>query len=243
MNYDLSEEQRILKDTARDFLLKESPSKFVREMAKDEKGYTQEIWQKMVRLGWPGILIPEECGGHGMSFLDLSLLLYEMGYACLPGPFFSTAILGVITLMEAGNHAMNKGLLNEVARGERLLTFAWTENSGSNSDKTITAKSDLKNKEYVLSGTKLFVPNAHVADTILCAARTEDPGMEVDGKISLFMVDKKSSGLDIHHLRTIADDKQYGVTFDKVRVPKDHLLGKLGQGWSVLKRVLQKAAV
>ena len=80
----------------------EFPVEIVRKMAEDEKGYTPEIWLKMAELGWIGLLFPERYGGVGGSFLDLAVLLYEMGYACLPGPFFSTAVLGAIALLEAG---------------------------------------------------------------------------------------------------------------------------------------------
>ena len=243
MNFDLSEEQQILKDAAHSFLVKECPGTFDREMEKSEKGYTPELWQKMAELGWIGLLFPESHGGSEGSFLDLAVLLYEMGYACLPGPFFSTAVLGGITLLEAGSDAQKKDVLPGVARGETVLTVAWTETRGIYSAEGISLKAEGQDDHYSLSGNKLFVPDAHCADMIICAARTEDPVEDKKKGISLFLVDGKSPGLSVHSLDTIGGDKQCEVTFDKVRVPKENLLKKPGQGWSVLNKVLHKAAV
>ena len=101
MDYDFNEEQELLKKAVKGFLSKECKSLLVREMEEDPQGITPELWQKMAELGWMGLIFPEEYGGIGGSYLDLVVLLIEMGYSCLPGPFFSTVILGGMTLMEA----------------------------------------------------------------------------------------------------------------------------------------------
>ena len=103
MDFNLTEEQEMLRKTARDFLTTTCPKSLVREMVKDEKGYPLQLWQKMGEMGWMGLNIPEEYGGAGASFLDLAVLLEEMGRACLPGPFFSTVVLGGLTILEAGS--------------------------------------------------------------------------------------------------------------------------------------------
>ena len=121
MNYDLNEEQMMLKESARKLLTKECDGMFVREMIQSEKGYTEEFWKKMAELGWMGLLIPEEYGGFDGSFLDLAVLLYEMGYCCLPGPFFSTAVLGTMALLEAATDEQKKILLPGVVEGDRLI--------------------------------------------------------------------------------------------------------------------------
>jgi alkylation response protein AidB-like acyl-CoA dehydrogenase len=244
MNYDLDTEQKLLKEGARYFLSKESNTTLVREMLKDEKGYSPGIWKKMADLGWMGILIPEEYGGHSeMSFIDLTVLLYEMGYACFPSPFFSTAVLGVVTLLEAGSDAQKQNLFPEVASGERILTLAWNESNGTYSAQEILTRADLQTDHYVLSGEKLFVPDAHVADTILCAARTKDFQEGSEEGVSLFIVDRKSPKLGVKVLSSIAGEKLCEITFNQVKVPKQNLLGELNQGWSVLRKVLLKSAV
>jgi alkylation response protein AidB-like acyl-CoA dehydrogenase len=239
MNYDLNEEQNILKQAAHRFLSEECPSEYVREMVEDQKGYIQELWNKMAGMGWMGLMIPEEYEGSGMDFLHLAVLLSEMGYFCLPGPFFSTVVLAGLALMEAGSDEQKRAILPELAAGKRIMTLAWVEESGTYLPEGIKLSAELKKDSYVLSGIKLFVPDAHVADTIICAART-GKGAKA---ISLFLVDAKSAGLSINLLNTMAGDKQCEVIFDKVKVPKDNLLGKPGKGWNALKRVLLMSAV
>jgi alkylation response protein AidB-like acyl-CoA dehydrogenase len=127
--------------------------------------------------------------------------------------------------------------------GEWIITLAWTETSGGYSPDLISARAELQGDSYILDGTKLFVPYAHVADTLIFAGRTASaqPGSE-DG-LSLFLVDAKSSGLSVQVLKTLAGDKQCEVVLNRVRVPKGNLLGKVNQGGAVLKKVLLMSAV
>jgi alkylation response protein AidB-like acyl-CoA dehydrogenase len=243
MNYDLSQEQQILKDAARGFLSKECPGTFVRQMAEDARGFTPGIWGKMAELGWMGLLIPDKYGGSEGNFLDLAVLLYEMGYSCLPGPFFSTVVLAGLALLEAGSEGQKKDILPAVAQGKKLITLAWTEMGGTYFPKAVETKAEPRGDHYILSGTKMFVPDAHVADLLICVARIGMAQAGRDGDLSLFLVDGKAPGLTIHPLQTIAGDKQYEVTLREVKVPKEDLLGSPNQGASILKRILLQAAV
>jgi len=239
MNYELNEEQRIIKEAAHRFLAEACSTDFVREMAEDEKGFTTELWNKMAQLGWMGLPFPEVYGGAGMSFLDLAVILTEMGYFCVPGPFFSTVVLGGLAVLEAGSEEQKARILPEVAAGNRLLTLAWMEEEGTSSPEGIKLRGERANDQFLLSGTKLFVPDAHVADTIICAARTGEAATE----ISLFEVDANSQGVHTTPLDTLAGDKLCEVVFDGVTVPKGNLLGETGGAWPVLNDTLLKAAV
>ena len=242
MDLGFSEEQEMLRKTARDFLQTECPTTLVKEMADDEKGYTPELWAKMAELGWMGLALPEEYDGMGMSFLDLSVLLEEMGRACLPGPFFSTVVLGGFTIIEAGNEEQKKDLLPKIATGEVILAMALTEPSASYDAASVTVQAVPDKDDYVINGTKLFVENAHIADYMVCVTRTKDGSSAEDG-ITLFLVDGKSPGISTTVLKTIAGDKQCEVIFDNVRVPKKNILGKLDKGWPVVAKMLEMAAV
>ena len=242
MDLGFSEEQEMLRKTARDFLQTECPTTLVKEMADDEKGYTPELWAKMAELGWMGLALPEEYDGMGMSFLDLSVLLEEIGRACLPGPFFSTVVLGGFTIIEAGNEEQKKDLLPKIATGEVILAMALTEPSASYDPASVTVKAVSDKDDYVISGTKLFVENAHIADYMVCVTRTKDGSSAEDG-ITLFLVDGKSPGISTTVLKTIAGDKQCEVIFDNVRVPKKNMLGDLDKGWPVVAKMLEMAAV
>lgn len=242
MDFNLTDEQKILQKTARDFLESECPSSFVREMEVDEKGYTSELWSKMAELGWMALIIPEEYEGVGGNLMDLIIMLEEMGRACLPGPFFPTAVC-CLGITEAGNKSQMKEFLPRIGTGKLVLTLALTEPRNTRYDPfLITTKAEANEENYVINGTKLFVPDAHVADYLICVARTSDePGSE-EG-ITLFFVDSKGPGIHLASMKTFAGDKQFEVTFDEVKVPKENILGQLNQGGIHLERILQKAAI
>jgi len=242
MDLGFTEEQEMLRTSARDFLTNECPKDLVRQMAEDEKGYTPELWRKMAELGWMGLAFPEEYDGMGMTFFDLIILLEEMGRACLPGPFFSTVVLGGLTILDAGTEEHKKELLTKIANGEIILTLALTEPSARYDPASITVKATPDGDDYVINGTKLFVENAHIADYMICVTRTKEGASPEEG-ITLFLVDAKSPGIATTLLKTIAGDKLCELVFDNVRVPKKTILGELDKGWPVMERILEKATV
>lgn len=241
MNYDLNEEQIMLKNTARRFLAEVCNGYFIKEMKQDAKGYTEDLWKKMAELGWMCILIPEEYDGIGGSVLDMAVLMHEIGYSCLPGPFFSTAVVGAIALMEAGSEAQKKTILPDVAAGERKLSLAWLEEEGLNSARGIHLTARKEGGEYILNGTKLFVKDVHVADTIIVVARTPESIGEED--ITLLLVDGKGSGLSVNPLSVTSGEKLSELVFNQVRVPEGNVLGVPNQGWAVFKKIMLKCAV
>ena len=242
MDIKFTEEQEMIRHSAQGFLSKNCPSSFVREMVEDEKGYTEELWKGMTELGWMGLNFPEEYGGTGMGFLDLIILMEEMGKALLPGPFFSTAILGGFTILKAGNEAQKKEFLPKITQGELVITLAINEAESEYNPGSVEVSATADGEDYVINGTKLFVTDAHAADYLLCVVRT-GKGEDPEGGITLFLVDAKAPGISTRLLKTIAGDKQFEVVFDNVKTPKESILGELDKGWSPMKKVLQKAAV
>ena len=242
MELGLTEEQEMLKTSARDFLEKECPKQLVRQLDESDKGYSPELWRKMAELGWMGLVFPEKYGGSGGSFLDLIVLLEAMGYNILPGPFLSTVVLGGLTILAAGSEEQKKEFLPKVANGETILTLALTEPSADYNAASIKTKATARNDGYVINGTKLFVPDANAADYILCVARTKEGKNPEDG-VAVFLVDAKSPGVKCTLLKTLARDKQCEIIFDNVTVPKKNILGKPGQGWPIVEGAIQKATV
>jgi len=242
MDLGLSEEQQLLKNAARDFLEKECPDTFVREMEEDERGYTPEFWQMMAAQGWLGIIIPEQYGGAGMTFTDLVVLLEEFGRALVPGPFISTVVLGATPILEAGTEEQKQELLAKIAAGELIMTLALTEPSAKWDASGVAMPAKADGDSFVLSGTKLFVPDAHVSDYMVVAARTKESANPEDG-VTLLLVDSKSAGIEFTVLKTIAADKQCEVAFNKVRVPKANVLGEVDKGWPIIQGIKNKAAV
>ena len=241
MDFGLNEEQEILKKTAHNLLTKECPTSFVKEIIKDEKGYSTELWQKMAELGWMGLIFPEQYGGMEGSFLDLAILLEEMGSVCLPGPFFSTVILGGLSILEGGSDRQKGEFLPPIVEGKSIITLAITEPSAIYTPDGIEVRATQSDNGYILEGTKLFVPDAHIANYIVVVARTTD-GTGTDG-ITLFIVDSKTTGISCSPLLTIAEDKQFEVTFDKVSVSKDSILGAINNGWSIIEAIWSRVIV
>ena len=242
MNLALTEEQEMLKKMAHDFLTDKLPKKVVKEIEESEPGYSPELWKEMAELGWMGLALPEKYGGSGMSFLDLAVLLEEMGKACLPGPYFSTVVLGGLTIADIGSEEQKKEYLPKIASGEKIFTLALTEPSAKYDANSIQTKATADKDAYILNGTKLFVPDAHIADYMLVVARSDEKSKAEKG-ITIFIVAGKSPGISYTVLKTIANDKLCEVVFDKVKVPKKNILGELNQGWKDVEKIIQRAAV
>ncbi|MDM8000723.1 MAG: acyl-CoA dehydrogenase family protein [Dehalococcoidia bacterium] len=242
MDFGLTDEQEMLRKSARDFLQKELPKKLVRELDESDEGYSPDVWKKMSDLGWMGLPFPSKYGGGDGSFLDLAVLLEAMGYNVVPGPFFSTVVLGGLTVLAAGTEAQKKDILPKIAAGNLKLTLALTEASGRYDAKSVRTTATQQDGSYVINGTKLFVPDANVADYLLCVARTKAARKPENG-ITIFLVDAKAPGIKCTLLKTLARDKKCEVIFDNVAVPRGSIVGRLNQGWAVVEDVLEKAKV
>jgi alkylation response protein AidB-like acyl-CoA dehydrogenase len=243
MDFGFNEEQELLRSTARKFLENECSSEFVRARMAEPDGVTGEFWAKVAEQGWLGLVFPEEHGGSGLGFVDLTVLMEEMGRAVMPGPFVSTVLLGGLTIHTAGSAAQRAEWLPKIAAGRARSTVAWTEPSGRWDAGGITAQARSVPGGWALSGTKLFVPDAHLADVLVVVARTGDARNPEVG-VSLFLVGRGTPGLEIKLLPTMDQTRKLcEVTFNDVRVAADAVLGSPGAGWSPLSRVIERATV
>ena len=242
MDTTFSEEQEILRKAAADFLSREIPEKKVREIEEGELGYDPKIWKGMADLGWLGLVIPEEYGGMGMTFQDLSIILEEMGKNIAPGPFFCTVLEGAYPILDAGTEKQKKEFLPRIARGELIFTMALLEAQGIYEASDIKTKAVKKNGVFVINGRKLFVEQANNAHYLICVTRTSRGASPEDG-ITLFIVDAKSPGIEVEVMPTIAMDRLCQVEFKNVKVPEENMLGELDKGWPVVKKILERAAI
>lgn len=241
MDFSLSEVQRMLRREARSFLERECPSQLVREMEQDERGHSPELWHRIANLGWMALPFPEKYGGAGGSFMDLVILVEEMGRVCFPSPFIPSVILGGLTILDLGSEDQKEESLPGIASGDIISTLALLESNDSYEPTGIACRASFDGNEYHLQGTKLFVPDAHIADFLLVAARTEG-GSKGEQGITLFIVDAKNQDISHTLLKTIAGDKQFEVNLD-VKVPPGSALGRAGDAWHGLKKTLERAAV
>ncbi len=242
MDLSFTETQEMLKNTARSFLEREYPKARVRELDETDTGFDPDLWQRMVEMGWVDMMIPEEYGGSGSTFTDLGVLYEEMGKVLLPSPHHSTAVLGVLTILEAGTQQQKEQLLSAIARGELIMAMALTEPDYGWGPQSVQMKATKRDGQFVLDGIKVFIPDAHVADKILCVARTSDSDDPAEG-ITLFLVDKSSPGLSCRSLSGWMGTRLNEVKFESVKVPAENVLGSVDKGWAALSPVLEKAAV
>lgn len=235
MNFAFSEEQEELRKVVKDFLNAKSDEATVRELMETESGYDQAVWNQMAeQMGLQGLVIPEEFGGSGFSFVELVVVLEEMGRRLLCAPYFSTVVLAAQTLLHSGDEAAKKDLLPGIASGETVATLAYTEPNGRWDDSAVTMTATQDGGTWKLTGEKLYVLDGHTADLVITAART-------DAGISLFAVAGDAAGLTRTALSTMDQTrKQARLEYDGV---EGRLIGTDGGGWDVLSTVLDLAAV
>jgi alkylation response protein AidB-like acyl-CoA dehydrogenase len=242
MDFGFNQEQELLRNTARKFLENECTSEFVRARMAEPAGVTDAFWAKLAEQGWTGLVYPEEFGGTGLGFVDLTVLMEEMGRAVMPGPFFST-LLGGLTILEAGSAAQKKEWLTKIAAGEAKAALAFTEPNARWDAAAVAVTAREAGGKFTLSGTKLFVLDAHVADVIVVVARTRESKRPEEG-LSLFLVPKGARGLTVKLLPTMDQTRKLcEVKLDDVVVGADALMGPRDGAWTPLARVLDRATV
>ena len=239
MNLDirLTESEEILKTAAINFMKRDISKETLMALHDSDTGFNEDIWKKVVDMGWLGIVIPEEFGGTGYPLTTAGVLFEALGTGPLPGPYFSSGILGSLIVQEAGTDEQKKEILPQVADGSMVLALAMTEaeygwNSGS-----IKIRTEEKNGDFVLNGVKLFVQDALSATHFIVPLRTGDDS----DFISLFLVDKKAVGVSIRKLPGYLIGRNFEVKFDKVKLPPSALLGKKDTGWIPLIKGIQRS--
>ncbi|MFM7225249.1 MAG: acyl-CoA dehydrogenase family protein [Actinomycetota bacterium] len=240
MNFAFSEEQEELRRTVRQFLESKSPETEVRRLMGTTEGYDPAVWQQMGQeLGLQSIAIPEEYGGQGFTFIELGIVLEEMGRVLLCAPYFSSVVLAAGAILNAATEAEKAELLPGIASGETIATLAFTEPSGKWDAAGITMEATPAGDGWTLSGEKMFVLDGHVADLIVVVARTA--GTTGTDGISFFAVDGAAAGLTRTALATMdMTRKQSRLEFANVPA---RLLGTAGAGWPALAKTLDQAAV
>ena len=235
MNFAFSDEQEELRNIVRQFLENKSDEAAVREQMETEQGYDEAVWSQMAeQMGLQGLVIPEEYGGSGYSYVELIVVLEEMGRSLLCAPYFSSVVLAANAVLHSGDEDAKQALLPGIASGESVATLAFTEENGRWDETGIEMAATQDGDSWSLTGTKMFVLDGHVADVVVVAARTGDG-------VSLFHVPGDADGLTRTPLSTMDQTrKQARLDFDGVAATP---VGAEGEGWSVMERVLDLTAV
>ena len=237
MDLDFTPEQEMLRDSAAKFFKNESPYDRVKELEESEAGYDPQIYQEMAELGWQGLIFPEEYDGYGGLFLDMVIVFEEMGKMVFPSPFFSTVIQCGMAILEGGTEEQKKALIPQIIDGSLIMALAQYEEDGSYNLLDLQMEAEAQDEGFVLNGTKLFVLDANVANKLIVAAKTGD------AEVSLFLVDTDDPGIEVNKIPTIGKDNNCEVIFREVKVSQKAVLGVLGKGVEILRRMNVKAAV
>ncbi len=236
MKFAFDEDQEELRAGIRRFLEQKSPESEVRRLMETTEGYDPAVWSQMSdQLGLQGIAIPEELGGQGFGFVELGIVLEEMGRALLCAPFFSSAVLAANLLLVSGDEAAKAQHLPGIASGETIATVALTEDSGRWDEQGITLEAFRSGTgAYTLTGSKMYVLDGHVADLVLVPARTA-------AGVSIFAVAGNDAALERTPLSTMDQTRK------QARLEMDGVVGSLvgaeGEGWPILSKTLDLAAV
>jgi alkylation response protein AidB-like acyl-CoA dehydrogenase len=260
VDFGFSEEQEMLRQSARNLLEKECPSTLVRRLMEEERGYEPELWKKIAELGWLGLVIPEAYGGSALGYVDLVLVLEEMGRVVLPSPFIWTVMVAE-AINRAGSEAQKKALLPKIAAGELVATIAWMEPSGLWGADGITAAARQNGSDFVIDGAKLFVNDGHIAGCMLVAARTggtlggaqrsraSESASRVHNEesadgVTLFAIESSRAGVSVTPLTTMDQTRKLSeVKFAGVKATSADVVGEVGHGWKTLAAIIDRGKV
>ena len=236
----LNDDQRMLKQTAAEFVRKQAPVSRVRQLrdSGDELGFSRELWAHMAELGWPAIPIPEEYGGLGMGFLEMACVLEECGRVLAPEPLISSVLLGGGAVVACGNRKQKEQLLPGVADGSLLLALAYHERGMRYDVGAVSTRAVSSNGGYRLSGEKALVWHGHAADTLIVSARIDE-----SAELALFVVPADAPGVSRRRQWTMHLRPAALVTFDDVEVEAAARLGEPGDQTTALEHVIDGATV
>ncbi|MEE3240832.1 MAG: acyl-CoA dehydrogenase [Pseudomonadota bacterium] len=239
----LNEEQRMLRDTAHEFLQNNAPIDLMRQLrdGKDKKGYSEDLWQKMIEMGWPAVAIPEEFGGLGFGFIGAGAILHEAGKTLANSPFFNTVALGAAAIIHGGNPDQQQSLLPKIASGELTLALAHEE-SNHHRTHNIECQAIIDGDQLKINGNKKFVAEGSNADMLVVSLRTTEPTNGKNG-ITLLLVDPSTMGININEVNMI-DSRNYAhIDFSDVNVPLKNVIGNIHDSKTLLDKILDHGRI
>jgi alkylation response protein AidB-like acyl-CoA dehydrogenase len=240
MDFELNQDQELLVNTVREFAKKDSPVARLRKLRKTELGWEKSVWKKMGELGWLGVMFPESAGGAGMSFVELGLLLVELGRTLVPEPVIPLVTAGVC-ISNGGSEQQQQRFLAPSLAGDESLALAFVEEQSRHDVADVRTHAHKSGSGYKLRGAKRFVCNGHAADHIVLSARTNGEERSQDG-ISLFVVDPGMPGLDIRRVEQMDGHKGALIELRDVEVGPDRLLGAEGKAFDTLEQAFDHGA-
>ncbi|QOZ30897.1 acyl-CoA dehydrogenase family protein [Bradyrhizobium sp. CCBAU 53421] len=234
----LTEEQSMLRDSARGLISDKAPVAHLRSLrdSKDSTGFSRELWKTFAEMGFSGLLVPDQFGGSGLGCVEAGIVMEEIGRTLMPSPFLATSVLAASALSRGGSEAQKAQHLPGIADGSLLAALAIDEGAKHRPLQTKLQATRAGNG-FKLSGDKAFVVDGHTADLLIVAARTAGSAGDKNG-LTLFLVDPKAKGLAVERTAMVDSHNAARIVFDNIEVNADSVLGEVDQGGGLLEGVL-----
>jgi len=234
----LTEEQSLLRDSARGLISDKAPVSHLRQLrdAKDATGFSRDLWKTFAEMGFSGLLVPEEFGGSGLGCVEAGVVMEEIGRTLVPSPFLATSVLAPSALSRGGSAAQKSEYLPKISAGSLLAALAIDEGA-KHRPLQIKLQAVRSGNGFKLSGDKTFVVDGHTADLLIVAARTAGAAGEANG-LTLFLVNPKTKGIATERTAMVDSHNAARIVFDNVEVDADSVLGEVDQGGALLEGVL-----
>ena len=236
MNFDLSEEQQLLKDSVDRFVSDNYDLDTRQKLSKNDAGFSNTYWKTMAELGWLGVTVPEAHGGFGGNQADTMVLMEAFGKGLVLEPFFASAVLGTRAIVSGGSEELQSKLLPELLNGASRLSLAYAEEQSRFDLEDVVTRATPNEHGYTITGQKSMVQHGGSADYFVVSARTTGSQRDEDG-ITLFLVDAKSEGLSISAFPTVDGQQAAELQFDNVQVSPGDLLGEQDAGYGLLQDI------
>jgi alkylation response protein AidB-like acyl-CoA dehydrogenase len=234
----LTEEQSMLRDSARGLISDKAPVSHLRQLrdTKDATGFSRELWKTFAEMGFTGLLVPEDFGGSGLGCVEAGVVMEEIGRTLMPSPFLSTAVLAASALSRGGSAAQKSEHLAKISAGSLIAALAIDEGAKHRPRQT-RLQAVRSGNGFKLNGSKAFVVDGHVADLLIVVARSAGSAGERDG-LTLFLVDPRTKGIATERTAMVDSHNAARIEFDNVEINADHVLGEVDQGFALLEGVL-----
>ena len=236
MNFDLSEEQQLLKDSVERFVNDNYDLDTRQSLSKNDAGFSDTYWQTMAELGWLGVTVPEAQGGFGGNQADTMVLMEAFGKGLVLEPFFASAVLGTRAIVAGGSPQLQARLLPNMVSGECRLGLAYAEEQSRFDLEDVVTRATPQDSGFVITGHKSMVQHGGSADQLVVSTRTSG-GQRDENGITLFLVDTKAEGVTVDSFPTVDGQQASEITFENVYVGADNMLGELDHGFTLLQDI------
>lgn len=241
MDFELTADQKLLVDTVASFAKRESPPSRLRKLRQDPIGYSRDTWKQMADLGWIGVMFPESMGGYGGGFIDVALILEQLGTTLVPEPLIPSLVLAGTALRDSGDARAIERWLPSMIAGDATFAFAYAEEGARFDPLHCATRAEKREGGWVLRGKKIFVLNGHAADEIIVVARTSGDISSRDG-LALFVVPRTAARLDAKSIRLIDGHGAAMLALDGVEVDADREIKVAGSVADLIESVIDHGA-